>query len=152
MSEPVRLDPRDLAALADLIAERLAGRLTAPLATEPALVDAAMVARALGVSRDTVYVNAARLGARRLGDGPRPRLRFVLAEAVAAWTSCPESERSEFAEQPVVAAPSPRRRASRSGTALDALPVRELQPRPLRTKRPRATGIAGGSAQGAVTP
>jgi len=39
------------------------------------LVDAATLARELGVERDWVYANAERLGAIRLG-GPRGRLRF----------------------------------------------------------------------------
>jgi len=42
-----------------------------------ALVDAASVAEHLGVSRDYVYEHADDLGARRLGSGPRARLRFV---------------------------------------------------------------------------
>jgi hypothetical protein len=50
------------------------------------LVDAASVARMLGVSRDWVYEHATDLGAIRLGTGRRPRLRFdprVVAESLA---------------------------------------------------------------------
>ena len=45
-------------------------------ANEEALIDAAEVARRLGVSREYVYDHAAELGAERLGTGPRARLRF----------------------------------------------------------------------------
>jgi hypothetical protein len=40
------------------------------------LVDAAAVARLLGVSRATVYAKADELGAIRIGSGKRARLRF----------------------------------------------------------------------------
>jgi len=40
------------------------------------LVDAAELARLMGVSRDHVYRRSAELGAVRLGTGPRARLRF----------------------------------------------------------------------------
>jgi hypothetical protein len=39
-------------------------------------IDAAEVARWLSFSRDYVYRHADELGAIRVGDGPRPRLRF----------------------------------------------------------------------------
>jgi hypothetical protein len=48
------------------------------------LVDAATVARRLNVSRAWVYDNAGRLGAIRLGDGPRARLRFDLMTVCSA--------------------------------------------------------------------
>jgi hypothetical protein len=40
------------------------------------LIDAATVARRLGISRATVYAKAEQLGAIRLGEGKRARLRF----------------------------------------------------------------------------
>jgi len=40
------------------------------------LVDPATLALELGVSRDWVYEHSAELGALRLGNGPKPRLRF----------------------------------------------------------------------------
>lgn len=49
------------------------------------LVDAATLAAKLGVSRDTIYAHADTLGGRRVGDGERPRLRFNLDTALAAW-------------------------------------------------------------------
>jgi len=54
------------------------------------LVDAATLARELGVSRDYVYDHRDELGGRRIGDGERPRLRFDLGEALAARQPSPE--------------------------------------------------------------
>jgi hypothetical protein len=42
---------------------------------------------ALNVSRDTVYAHVERLGGRRIGNGPRGRLRFDLDRALKAWTT-----------------------------------------------------------------
>jgi len=39
-------------------------------------LDAAELAKQLGVSRAWVYEHASELGATRIGNGPRPRLRF----------------------------------------------------------------------------
>lgn len=49
------------------------------------LVDAAELARVLGVERGWVYEHGERLGVIRLGDGPRPRLRFGLSRAVESF-------------------------------------------------------------------
>lgn len=95
----------ELDALADQLAERLAPRLVAtfermmagPDASASALVDAETVAAALGVSRAYVYEHADELGAERLGDGPRARLRFDLERARAA-TARSERRRSEGSE------------------------------------------------------
>jgi hypothetical protein len=51
--------------------------------TGPALVDAAELARGLGVTRAWVYEHATKLGAVRLGSGPAPRLRFDPAKVAA---------------------------------------------------------------------
>jgi hypothetical protein len=66
------LDAEDIEAVARRVAEllRATTNLTGPL------VDAAELARILGVERDWVYARAGRLGAVRLGDGPKARLRF----------------------------------------------------------------------------
>jgi hypothetical protein len=58
-------------------------------------VDAGELARVLGVDREWVYDHGDQLGAIRLGDGPRPRLRFEVGRAVAAF-------RDLSAERPVV--------------------------------------------------
>lgn len=74
----MKLDREDIEAIADRVAEligRPAGR--APHAIR--YVDAATVARVLGVERDWVYDHARELGAVRLG-GPQGRLRFDLEE------------------------------------------------------------------------
>lgn len=70
----VRLDPESIEALARRLAELLGARESLPAKAE--LVTAEEVARRWGVSRRWVYDHAEELGARRLGGGRRPRLRF----------------------------------------------------------------------------
>jgi hypothetical protein len=83
--EAARYDDDALDRLADLLAERLALRLSglAPGRAEP-LVDAAEIARLHGKTRSWVYEHAGELGAVRLGSGRRPRLGFSLARVAAA--------------------------------------------------------------------
>jgi hypothetical protein len=57
------------------------------------LVDAGELARALGVEREWVYEHSDQLGAIRLGDGPRPRLRFEVGRAVASFRELSASRR-----------------------------------------------------------
>ncbi|MCW2981288.1 MAG: hypothetical protein JWO14_3015 [Solirubrobacterales bacterium] len=74
----VRLAPESIEALALRLSELL-GRAegsAGPNDSEQRMLTAAEVSRLWGVSRRWVYENAKALGARRLGDGPRPRLRF----------------------------------------------------------------------------
>jgi hypothetical protein len=98
-----RLHPADLEQLADLIAERLAER-HAP--TEPPrLVDAATLAAILGVTRSTIYDRADDLGAVRLGDGPKARIRFDVERARAAL----EAERRTPTDSTPARPPQPRR-------------------------------------------
>jgi len=84
----VRLAPESVEA----IACRLAELLHEPPATQPPprrLVSAADVAETWGVDRSWVYTHAEQLGARRLGAGERPRLRFdpeEVAERIGALT------------------------------------------------------------------
>jgi hypothetical protein len=79
--------------IAEALAERVAALLLPHLRAElvppraPRLLDAAELAEALGVTRGYVYDNAERLGAERLGDGPRARLRFDLDRARAAMSN-----------------------------------------------------------------
>jgi hypothetical protein len=78
----VRLDAQDIDAIAESVAARLGGLLN----DTPRFVDAAAVARLLGVERDWVYEHADQLGGIRLG-GPRGRLRFdrqTLVDRLAA--------------------------------------------------------------------
>jgi hypothetical protein len=70
----VKLDADDIEA----IAQRVTQLVREPAATPAArYVDAAHVARVLGVDREWVYAHAHQLGAIRLG-GPTGRLRFDL--------------------------------------------------------------------------
>jgi len=69
------LDERDQAQLLDEVRHA---------ETKP-LVDAATIARILGISRATVYEHSGALGAVRLLEGSRPRLRFDVTKARAAW-------------------------------------------------------------------
>ena len=70
----LRLDPESIEALARRLAELLGGGESQQPRRQ--LISADDVSRWWGVSRRWVYDNAERLGARRLGTGPRPRLRF----------------------------------------------------------------------------
>jgi hypothetical protein len=87
------------------------------------LVDAVTVAAYLGVSRGYVYEHANELGARRLGAGPRARLRFSLTEVDERVGTCSAGRQSMAAELPGRdGLPTRRRRAS--GTSVDLLPIR----------------------------
>jgi hypothetical protein len=79
----VRLDPASIEAIAARVAELLAPRLEPPVRTPPRLLSAAEVAKWWGVERSWVYAHATQLGARRLGAGERPRLRFDPDEVAA---------------------------------------------------------------------
>lgn len=72
------LDADDIEAVAARVVELLREG-TAP----GRYVDAATLASTLGVERDWVYARAAQLGAVRLGDGPKARLRFDLDQVRA---------------------------------------------------------------------
>ena len=91
--------------------------MTAPL------VDAAAVAEYLGVTAGYVYEHAAELGARRLGSGPRARLRFSLEEVDQRLSACLVSRKSDARESALQAAPRPRRRRP-LGTTVPLLPIR----------------------------
>jgi hypothetical protein len=74
---------RDVEAIADATAQRIAAIVGAPLATF-ALVDARQLATELGVSTDYIYAHATELGAMRLGAGPKARIRFDVDRACQA--------------------------------------------------------------------
>ena len=92
----ITLAPDQLLELADLVAERLSRCAATQLVerAERRLVSAGELSRQLGIDRSWVYANADALGARRVGNGPRPRLRFDLDEALAALTSRTSSKAS----------------------------------------------------------
>lgn len=75
----MRLDP----ATVETLARRIAELLPSPVVSEPAgrppsgrLMSATEVSAWWGVSRGWVYQHATELGAVRIGNGERPRLRF----------------------------------------------------------------------------
>ncbi len=100
----VRLDADSIDALARRLSELLAEREIRP--PERGLISAAAVAERWGVSRRWVYDQAERLGARRLGAGSRPRLRFD-----------PDEVAEQIGQPPVgrAARPNARRSAGISG-------------------------------------
>lgn len=89
------------------------------------LVDAATLARLLGVSRSTVYDNAAKLGGVQVGNGGRrPRLRFDPERAREAWTVRVPGESSQNADVPAPAKVRRRSKRAGSGSGVRLLPVR----------------------------
>lgn len=89
----IQLDEASIEAVAARVADLLRGE---DMSAE--LVDAGEVARRFNVSRDFVYGHADDLGAVRLGDGPRARLRFdpaTVAERLSAPAHSPARPRRE---------------------------------------------------------
>jgi predicted DNA-binding transcriptional regulator AlpA len=77
----VKLTPSEIDAIVSRVAELLQSRRAVrPVRPQPRMVTAAEVARWCGVERSWVYAHAEELGARKIGTGERPRLRFDLAE------------------------------------------------------------------------
>jgi hypothetical protein len=74
----LRLAPESIEALASRLAEVLGASASEPReeGKGPRMISAAEVSKQWAVSRRWVYNHAEALGARRLGAGPRPRLRF----------------------------------------------------------------------------
>ena len=84
----------------------------------PRLLTVAAVSQEFGVSTDWVYANAGRLGAIRLGSGPRARLCFdraTIADRIAKVASHAARDRSSQRAK--------RRRAMREGSDGDLLPI-----------------------------
>jgi hypothetical protein len=84
-------------------------------ASQPELIDAEELAQRFGLTRTWVYENAGRLGAVKLSDGPRPRLRFDPRVAAQALQRCSDPLP---ATEPPLPAPTGRRRAPRDVTLL----------------------------------
>lgn len=78
------LDHEDIEAIAERAAYRVVQMLDRPGHPAHQLLDAKELARELSVSVDYVYAHAVDLGAMRLGDGPKARLRFDLRTAQRA--------------------------------------------------------------------
>jgi hypothetical protein len=121
MPEPARLHPADVEAIARRSAELV---LAAVESTRtPRLVDAASVAALFGVDRGWVYEHAEQLGAVRLGDGARPRLRFELETARGAFVG-PGATNGEPSETPEDARSPGRRRRAPASPGRSLLPIR----------------------------
>lgn len=71
----LRIAPESIEAVAQRVAELVAAVGTEP-APRPERITAEEVSRWWGVSRRWVYDHAEELGARRMGSGRRPRIRF----------------------------------------------------------------------------
>lgn len=103
----VRLHPDDLAMLAELVADRLAARLSEATRQTRApdhWLTAAEVAQRFGVTRSLIYAHARELGGVRVGDGPKAPWRFKAAEVDARLRARSIGENSQGAAAPVAAA------------------------------------------------
>lgn len=116
MSAAITLDTATVEAIAQRTAELLRGECVAP-----ELLDAGAVANRLNVSRDYIYQRADELGAVRLGDGPRARLRFDLATVSERLAARPDPRTKPA--PPKSSTPRRRRRPSASDE-VELLPVR----------------------------
>ncbi len=114
------LDADDIEAVAARVVELLHEQTEHPAR----LVDAAALARILGVERDWVYARARELEAIRLGDGPRAPLRFDLRR-VRELLSTGGGRQARPAE------PTPRRRGRPRKSALPP-GVKPVRARPSR--------------------
>lgn len=114
------LDSEDVEAIARRVAELVGSK--------PAtrLVDVAELAAELGVSTTYVYRNAERLGAQRLGAGPKGRLRFDLVRARSSVSVLAESTQPPSSSAARKRAPG-RRDAQRPTSSQAAAPA--IKPR-----------------------
>lgn len=111
-------------AIAIGVTAHVAAMLREATAPPPAreTVDAATLAAHLGVTRAFVYEHAQQLGGVRIGNGPRPRLRFDLHYALEAWNARSTSERSQPARTPARTARTASPRRSAKGRRAAGLP------------------------------
>lgn len=117
-TEPVVLASESV----DAIARRVIELRHVGSASPTDWVDAATLASHLGVTRGFVYEHADELGARRLGDGPKARLRFSIA--IAEQSSCFVDRWSEVPANRVAKAKTRSPRRSAIGVVPDLLPIR----------------------------
>jgi hypothetical protein len=110
----------------DHVAERVLAVVTEALANTPSAswVDAAGLGRIIGRSPHWVREHADLLGARRLGDGPKARYLFNVAEAIERLPSCEGTRGSVKADSPAKRPNRRRRKARSSGTDAPLLPIR----------------------------
>ncbi len=112
----IRLDPDAVEAIASRVAELLDHR---DVEAGPELVDAAELARRLGMEREWVYAHASELGVVKLGSGSKPRLRFDPRVAIERMHRSAEGKKHEPARRPG----RRRNRAPRPGAA-PLLPIK----------------------------
>lgn len=106
--------------LAERVAERVLERLSELLEDRPGddqLITAAEVAHRYGVSREWAYEHADDLGAIRLGDGPKARLRFDPATVADRLAARPHP----------VTKPEPPKARPRKTSGAELLPIRGCQ-------------------------
>jgi hypothetical protein len=114
----VTIDRDTLGEFAELLAEKLDEQRVA----RSRWVTAEAVADYLAVEVGYVYEHAAELGARRLGDGPRARLRFRFELVDAAL--CVPGRESEAPQTGTATRERGRRRRAAVGTGAPLLPIR----------------------------
>jgi len=142
-----RLHPEDIKAIAAAVAVLLATRRERPV--EGRLADAEEIARAYGVTAGYVRANAARLGAVRIGDGPRPRLRFDPEIVAERWTARGSGKRSGPRESEAPATRSRQGKRPPAGTSLDLVPVTLFNGNGITQKTaPRRANARGHDAEG----
>jgi hypothetical protein len=128
----LRLDPESIEALALRLAELLGAAEERPRRRE--LISAEEIARWWGVGRRWVYDHADELGARRLGAGSRPRLRFdpdEVAEHLGAPPSRGDARGSSSMRGDCRSDSLPRRRGAMVGRQSRKRPGRRSNaPRP----------------------
>ena len=115
-------------AMIELIARRVAELLREEPPVREPLIDAAELARRLGVARSTIYDRATELGAIRFGCGPRPRLRFDPRTVEAAIAPRGQSSNQGQADRRMPPCARRRRSAKRGGDTT-LLPIRGALPR-----------------------
>jgi len=128
-----RLHPDDVAAIARQVVALLRDEPQAPR-----LLTAEQVADRFGIGAAWVREHAVELGVLRLGDGPRPRLRFNADTVGDALTACCAHRASTAPEAPVPTTGTVGRGAKRAGTTSGSLPVRQLRLDPSQRNRPGA--------------
>lgn len=133
MRAEVELTPQANERIAQRVAQLLRDAPPEPAETSepPArLLSASELARHLGVTRPWVYQHAVELGARRLGDGPKARLRFELDTALEAWgrSRAWRSVGNESSPAGESRAASPTRRARRPKPAWEPGSILAIRP------------------------
>ena len=136
------LGPEDVEAIAVRVAEVLEERgLTRPAA--PRLLSAKEAAARLGVTEDWVRRHREQLGAVRLGDGPRGRLRFDPGAVEASMNAVSEGGGSAPGGSRSAPGPAPRRRRRGWADGAGFLPVREVEVEALQERTPRRANARG---------